>query len=98
MYHSTLSCSGCGLPAAGSAVHLYGAPPPQKVGADQVMSVSSPGKRFIAISLALFETFVAPFRFWKLLGSCLEAAEHRGHCRYLGGGLVFVLVKAVVPK
>lgn len=56
-------------------MHLYGAPPSQKVGADQAKNVSLPGKRFITVSLALFEVFVVLFPFWKLLGSCFEAAE-----------------------
>lgn len=71
-----LSSSDDRLPAGGSAVHLYGAPQPQKVGADQVMGVSSPGKRFMTVSLALSRIFVALFAFWKLLESCFEAAEH----------------------
>lgn len=63
-FTAMLSCSDHGLQAAGSAVHLYGAPPLQKVGADQVMGVSSPRKRFITVSLAFSEIFVALFPFW----------------------------------
>lgn len=76
MYHSMLSSSDRGLPAGGSAVHLYRAPPPENIGADQVMGVSSPGKSFITVSLALSETVLALFPFWKHFGSCFEAAEH----------------------
>ena len=78
VYRSVLSCCDCVLPAAGSALYLYGALAPQKVGADQVMGVGSPGKGFTTLTFALFKILVvALFPFWKLLGSCrFGGAEH----------------------
>lgn len=76
MYRSMLSRRDRGLLAAGSAVHLYGAPPHQKVGADQVMGVSSQEKDLSPLPLPSLKIFVALFPFWKLLGSCFDAAEH----------------------